>query len=461
PTAASRRSSDALEREAVEDQRTARERDREGGRDRRAGERHSYGGAADGVRAALGGERELVPGAHGRLRDGLRARAAGAEGPDRLRNDRVAAGDHDSGIPPAAEQLRGDRAWATCSPARSAAQESGAPPEPARRARRRRRGRRDHGDQRDPSAAAAAPTSVVARFTPSLSSHRQPLTSRIGSWHTASPRSDRASHLGHAYIPCTVAPRTESATMPNTPAAVPVANPAAMLTVPRGATSCASPAMSAAPTTPPADPSTVIPPEVPRDTSAPVVISRGGTREKDPISGAQVSAVGAAAATPPRVSQVTLRTGRAGSCASARGARRGPGSGLAGNPKTTFRSRSARRREGSRRGVAGSLVLRQTSIRGRDIHTGAPCTRDNSFWRPFDVTHPHGVVVQLALEHAAGAEQARFHGADRNFQDAGDLVVRETLHIAQHHRLPKLFRELVDRPEHFVVYDPVEERSLG
>src|SRR5947208_2571919 len=383
---------------------------------------HGGGGGGQVLRAGL---RAREPGAleyqHRRAGAGEERRGRGARGP----------APNDDGVPRR----------------RRAAQEPGAPPQPARRARRRRRGRRDHGDQRDPSAAAAAPTSVVARFTPSLSSHRQPLTSRIGSWHTVSPRSDRASHLGHAYIPCTVAPRTESATMPNTPAAVPVANPAAMLTVPRGATSCASPAMSAAPTTPPADPSTVIPPEVPRDTSAPVVISRGGTREKDPISVAQVSAVAAAkapvatahmpasaasaatpplattwravrrgprpsakwpsrlpdrkntsrsarpghprpqptaaptataAATPPRVSQVTLRTGRAGSCASARGARRGPGSGLAGSPKTTFRSRSARRREGSRRGVGGSLVLRQTSIRGRDIHTGAPCTRDTS-----------------------------------------------------------------------------------
>src|SRR5207302_1129107 len=113
------------------------------------------------------------------------------------------------------------------------------------------------------AAAAAAPTSVATRFTPSLSSHRQPLASRTGSWHTVLPRSNRASQAGHSYLPCSVAPRKESASIPATPAAVSVTNPGAM---PRGAKAAVNPEISAAPATPPSVPRAVIPPEVPRVT---------------------------------------------------------------------------------------------------------------------------------------------------------------------------------------------------
>src|SRR6266581_985215 len=126
------------------------------------------------------------------------------------------------------------------------------------------------------STAAAAPTSVAARFTPSLSSHRQPLASRTGSWHTVLPRSNRASHAGHSYLPCSVAPKRESASIPATPAAVSVTNPGAM---PRGAKAAVNPAISAAPATPPSVPRAVIPPEVPRVTLTPEVMRRGGKGE--------------------------------------------------------------------------------------------------------------------------------------------------------------------------------------
>src|SRR2546426_5379104 len=126
------------------------------------------------------------------------------------------------------------------------------------------------------SMAAAAPTSVAARFTPSLSSHRQPLASRTGSWHTVMPRSNRASQAGHSYLPCSVAPRKESASIPATPAAVSVTNPGAM---PRGAKAAVNPEISAAPATPPSVPRAVIPPEVPRVTLPPEVMRRGGKGE--------------------------------------------------------------------------------------------------------------------------------------------------------------------------------------
>src|SRR5947208_3616853 len=126
------------------------------------------------------------------------------------------------------------------------------------------------------STAAAAPTSVAARFTPSLSSHRQPLASRTGSWHTVLPRSNRASQAGHSYLPCSVAPRKESASIPATPAAVSVTNPGAM---PRGAKAAVNPEISAAPATPPSVPRAVIPPEVPRVTLPPEVMRRGGKGE--------------------------------------------------------------------------------------------------------------------------------------------------------------------------------------
>src|SRR5712691_1997573 len=126
------------------------------------------------------------------------------------------------------------------------------------------------------STAAAAPTSVAPRFTPSLSSHRQPLASRTGSWHTVLPRSNRASQAGHSYLPCSVAPRRESASIPATPAAVSVTNPGAM---PRGAKAAVNPEIRAAPATPPSVPRAVIPPEVPRVTLPPEVMRRGGNGE--------------------------------------------------------------------------------------------------------------------------------------------------------------------------------------
>src|SRR5439155_8646189 len=151
----------------------------------------------------------------------------------------------------------------------------------------------DQGENRAPSAATAAPTSVVVRFTPSLSSHRLPLISRSGAWHTVSRRSERAPHPGHSYSPCKVAPSSESAAIPAKPAPTKTADPGA---TPRGPTAKASAAIATAPATPPAVPSAVIPPDAPRVTRSHVVTSRGATGEHEPISVAQVSAVAAAIA---------------------------------------------------------------------------------------------------------------------------------------------------------------------
>src|SRR5882762_2998979 len=191
--------------------------------------------------------------------------------------------------------------------ARLVAGEPGAVEEQHRRAgageqqRGRRAGRTGSDDDGIPalshdgvaSRAAAAPTSVAAKFTPSLSSHRQPVASRTGSWHTVLPRSNRASHAGHSYLPCSVAPKTESASMPATPAATSVTNPGAM---PRGERPCVSPAMTAAPATPPSVSNAVMTPDVPRVTLFPEVMRRGANGEYAPISVAHVSAAAAAMA---------------------------------------------------------------------------------------------------------------------------------------------------------------------
>src|SRR6267142_784369 len=124
------------------------------------------------------------------------------------------------------------------------------------------------------SRAAAAPPSVAARFTTSLSNHRT--------------------------APCTVAPNTESSSMPMIPAAATIgaiqpwwADPGPMA---RRSSNTVNAAISPAPTTPPAVPRSVIPPSVPAGTGVPLVIRRGGVRECLPISLAQVSAVAAAIA---------------------------------------------------------------------------------------------------------------------------------------------------------------------
>src|SRR3989475_467292 len=147
---------------------------------------------------------------------------------------------------------------------------------------------------RTPSATTTAPHSVAARFTASLSSHRKPLMRRTGWWHTVFPRSNRAPHSGHSCLPCTVAPSSESATIPATPApAISAADPGA---APWGRKASASRAIITAPAAPPSEPKTVIPPDVPRGTCRPLVMSRGAKGEKAPISVAQVSAAAAASA---------------------------------------------------------------------------------------------------------------------------------------------------------------------
>src|SRR5207237_3600671 len=149
-------------------------------------------------------------------------------------------------------------------------------------------------NQWEPTSATAAPHSVAARLTPSLSSHRHPPVRRTGSWQTVFPRSKRASHAGHRYLPWSVAPSSESTNIPATPApATSAADPGA---VPRGVSTRANQAMTTAPATPPSVPSAVIPPDVPRVTRRPEVRRRGGMGESAPISVAHVSAAAAAIA---------------------------------------------------------------------------------------------------------------------------------------------------------------------
>src|SRR5437667_5077583 len=66
--------------------------------------------------------------------------------------------------------------------------------------------------------------------------------------------------------------------------------------MPRGSSNTASAAITSAPTTPPAVPLAVIPPDAPRLTRAPVVMRRGANGEKAPSSVAQGSAAAAASA---------------------------------------------------------------------------------------------------------------------------------------------------------------------
>src|SRR5439155_12476424 len=214
---------------------------------------------------------------------------------------------------------------------------TGAGEQPRGRRPRRPRAHDDRvPDQWEPgnTAATAAPHTVAARLTPSLSSHPHPPVSRTGSWHTVWARSKRASQAGHWYLPWSVAPSSESASMPATPAPVRVANPGA---TPRGASACASHAITRAPATPPSVPRAVIPPDVPRVTRRPEVMRRGGKGEKAPTSVAHVSAAAAAmaplaalhapnsaatVATPPLAS--TCRAVRRGPCRSASWVRRLP-----------------------------------------------------------------------------------------------------------------------------------------
>src|SRR5712692_4370395 len=86
---------------------------------------------------------------------------------------------------------------------------------------------------------------------------------------------------------------SESASIPATPATTRTPNSGAR---PELHVRVARAAIPTAPTTPPAVPRTVIPPELPRGTRAQVVMTRGGKGENAPISVAHVSAVAAASA---------------------------------------------------------------------------------------------------------------------------------------------------------------------
>src|SRR2546426_6374651 len=172
------------------------------------------------------------------------------------------------------------------------------------------------------------------------------------------------------------------------------------------------------------------------------------TRPCQPRPQATAAPTASAAARPPGVSQLTRRTARAGCGASNRAAHPAPGSGPAGTSGTAARSRTPHRRAGTRRGARGSPAPPAASARGRDTHTGARSIRGSSCGTSLDVAHADGVLVQLPLEQAPGAEQSGFHGADGHVEHAGDLLVRQALHVAQHHGLPELFRQLVGRSEH-------------
>lgn len=140
--------------------------------------------------------------------------------------------------------------------------------------------------------AAIAPASVAAALTASLFSQPMPDARAPRPPQVQLGDSDTCPHRTQRQYACSVAPSSESSSMPDTPARVTIAAPRASVSPVAHAVA----AMTAAPSRPPEVPRTVMPPEVPGATFAPLVMSRGGVALRPPISVDQVSAAAAATA---------------------------------------------------------------------------------------------------------------------------------------------------------------------
>src|SRR6476661_3679314 len=72
-----------------------------------------------------------------------------------------------------------------------------------------------------------------------------------------------------------------------------------------------------------------------------------------------------------------------------------------------------------------------------------------------------GELEHRGLEQPAAAVQAAHHGADRNVQDLGDLLVGEPFEVGQQHHHPVIRRQLVERLLHVLVEHILEQLLLG
>ena len=71
------------------------------------------------------------------------------------------------------------------------------------------------------------------------------------------------------------------------------------------------------------------------------------------------------------------------------------------------------------------------------------------------------VLVQRALHRFSSPMESRHHGADRDVEHLGDLLVREPLDVGEEHRESEVVRELLERLLHLVVGEEVEKLLLG
>src|SRR5918995_1808973 len=72
-----------------------------------------------------------------------------------------------------------------------------------------------------------------------------------------------------------------------------------------------------------------------------------------------------------------------------------------------------------------------------------------------------GELVQRALHRFSSPVKPRHHGADRDVEHLGDLLVREALHVGEDHRQPEVVGQFLERPLDLVIGEQVEELVLG
>ena len=130
----------------------------------------------------------------------------------------------------------------------------------------------------DRNKATNAPTPEQTALTASLSNPTRPPAWRVGVPQLCTSLSVAVAHGSHQRRDWSVAPRSESAIAPATPPSATAVNGTGQLA------SAATAPMNSAPQTPAAEPTSVIPPEVPGGTLLPEIIEIGSPPSSVPTS---------------------------------------------------------------------------------------------------------------------------------------------------------------------------------
>src|SRR5262245_64751657 len=80
---------------------------------------------------------------------------------------------------------------------------------------------------------------------------------------------------------------------------------------------------------------------------------------------------------------------------------------------------------------------------------------------PCDQSVGRSELEQLLLQRLSSAMEPTHDGSDRDIEDFGDLLVRETLDVGEQHGQPELLGQRLDGAFDLVVGEPIEQFVLG